>query len=409
MYNDRMERPFVMDMVHEAVARIEEQGEAAFPLFRDPTGPFLAKDAYVFVDDMTGVELVNAAFPSIEGKNLSEFKDAEGKLVQKAIETVVQTTGSGWIDYMWPKPGESASTQKSAFVSKATVNGKSYAVGCGVYLADAPTAPRLTGKMAAPELMTLVRDAAAMLEEKGENAFPEFRNKGSRWFRDETYLFVMTMDGTRIFHAAEPEAEGHNEMDLKDVMGKPFIRMMVDAVNGPGGEGWVHYMYPQPHEIFPAWKSTFVKRATFPSGAQHFVGCGIYDMQMDTAFIEDLVDKAAALVEKEGAASFAQLRDKAGPFFFMDTYVFVMRPDGTELVNPTLPNMEGRNLSDLRDLKGMEVVKDEIAAALKDGKAWLDCYWYKPGGNTQMKKRTYVRKVQSGEETFIVGSGIYVE
>src|SRR5690606_33677594 len=39
MYDDRMERAFVVDLVKTAVGRIEAQGDAAFPLFRDPTGP----------------------------------------------------------------------------------------------------------------------------------------------------------------------------------------------------------------------------------------------------------------------------------------------------------------------------------------------------------------------------------
>jgi signal transduction histidine kinase len=64
----------------------------------------------------------------------------------------------------------------------------------------------------------------------------------------------------------------------------------------------------------------------------------------------------------------------------MDTYVFVDTPDGTELVNPAQPSLEGKNLIDLRDLKGNAVVKDEIAAAMKDG-ALADLYWYKPGQN----------------------------
>ncbi|HEX7024705.1 MAG TPA: cache domain-containing protein, partial [Gemmatimonadales bacterium] len=269
------------------------------------------------------------------------------------------------------------------------------------------TTPRTAEKMTAPDLMKLVREAAAVLEKQGEKAYPEFRKKGSRWFRGDTYFFVFTMDGSRAFHAAEPETEGRNDIALKDVTGKPMIRMMVDAAAGPAGEGWVHYMYPQPDNIFPAWKSAFVKRVTFPSGKQHFVGCGIYSMQMDRAFIEDLVDRAAALVEKQGRNAFAQLRDKRGPFIFMDTYVFVTHPDGTELVNPFVPSLEGRNLSGLKDLSGKAVVKEEIAAALKDGAAWLDGYWYRPGSNTPAKKRTYVRKVQSGKETYIVGSGIY--
>jgi signal transduction histidine kinase len=408
VYNDRMERPFVVDMVHDAVARIEQQGEAAFPLFRDPTGPFLVKDACIR-GRHDRCRVGQRGLPQHRRTEPVGLQGRGGKLVQRDIQTLVRTSGSGWVDHMWPKPGRASPTQKSAFVSMATVKGKAYVVGCGVYLAAAPTAPRIAEKLTAPELMTLVRDGAALLEEKGEKAFPEFRDKGARWFRGETYFFVMTMDGTRVFHGTEPEAEGHNEIGLKDVMGKPFIRMMIDAVARPGGEGWVHYMYPQPNDIFPTWKSAFVKRVTFPSGKQHFIGCGIYNMQMDVAFIEDLVDKAATLVEQQGTGAFAQLRDKAGPFFFMDTYVFVMNPDGTELVNPVLPNMEGRKLIDLRDLKGKAVVKDEIAAAMKEGKAWLDCFWYRPGGNTQAMKRTYVRKVQAGQEVFIVGSGIYVD
>ena len=409
MYNDRMERAFVIDMVTDAVNRIEQLGEAAFPLFRDPTGPYIAKDAYIFVDDMNGVELVNPAFPNIEGKNLLALKDAQGKLVQQETLTLVRTSGHGWIDLMWPRPGESVPTQKSTYVSVANVKGQTYVVGCGVYLADAPRAARVEGEMTAAELMALVRDAAALLEKNGEKAYPEFRKKGTRWFRDETYLFAFTMDGVRSFHAAAPETEGLQAIAQKDAVGRPYVRMMVDAVTGPHGEGWIHYMRERPGEMFATWKSAFVKRVTFPSGKQHVVGCGTYNMQMDKAFIEDLVDRAATLVEKFGRASFGQLRDKTGPFVFMDTYVFVDDVAGVELVNPVVPSLEGRNLLTLKDLSGKAVVKDEIDAAMKQGKAWLECYWYRPGDNVPAKKLTYVKKVQSGSTTFIVGSGIYVD
>jgi hypothetical protein len=38
-------------------------------------------------------------------------------------------------------------------------------------------------------------------------------------------------------------------------------------------------------------------------------GCGIYNMQMDKAFIEDVVNHAAALVADRGKEAFGQLRD----------------------------------------------------------------------------------------------------
>ena len=132
-------------------------------------------------------------------------------------------------------------------------------------------------------------------------------------------------------------------------------------------------------------------------------------MQMDKAFIEDVVNRAATLIADKGEDAFAVLRDKTGPFVFMDTYVFVDSVDGTELVNAAQPTLEGRNLIDLTDVRGTPVVKDEIAAALKDGSLWHEYYWFKPGDNTPALKKTFVRKVRSGTDTFIVGSGIYVE
>lgn len=195
-------------MVKDAIGQIEKNNEAAFRLFHDPREPFRAKDAYIFVIDMNGIDLVNPAFPNLEGRNLLELKDTRGKQLIKEMLQLVQTSGAGWVDYMWPKPGESISTQKSAYVSKAKIGEKWVLVGCGVYLADAPKAISTARKMTAPELMTLVRDGVAVLERQGEKAYPEFRKKGSRWFRDGTYFFVWTMDGVRAFHASNPAGEG---------------------------------------------------------------------------------------------------------------------------------------------------------------------------------------------------------
>lgn len=409
MYNDRMERSFVVDAVKDAVGRIEEKGEAAFPLFHDPKGPFMAKDAYIFVTDPKGIELVNPGFPNLEGRDLLDLKDTQGKPLVREMLKVVETQGSGWVDYMWPKPGESVSTQKSTYVSKAKLRDHWVMVGCGVYLAQAPKAVQATRKMTAPQLMTLVREGAVVFEKQGEAAYPEFRQKGSKWFRDDTYFFVWSLDGTRVFHAANPAVEGLNVSAIKDVLGRPFGRMFLDAAASPSGEGWVHYMYPEPGDIFPTWKSAFVKRVTFPSGKQYIVGCGIYNMQMDKAFIEDVVNRAAALVAARGKEAFPQLRDKTGPFVFMDTYVFLNSPDGTELINPAQPSLEGKNVMEVRDVNGKAFVQEYLAAAMNRGSGWVDYYWYQPGDNTPARKQAYVRKVQSGQDTYVVGSGFYLE
>lgn len=408
MYNDRMERAFVVDAVKDAVKEIEKNPDAAFALFRDPKGPYLVKDAYMFVIKSDGIEIANPAFPNLEGRNLLDLRDTEGQYVIRKMMDLVSTKGSGWVDYMWPKPGESLSTLKSTYVSKAKLGNEWVLVGCGVYLADAPKQTTTARKTTAPELMAFVRDGAALLEREGEKAYPEFRRKGSTWFHDDTYCIVLSMDVTRVLHAADPSTEGQNDSDVRDVYGRPYGRMFVEAANSPSGEGWIHYMYPEPGSIFPTWKSTFVKRVTYPDGKQFVIGSGIYNMQMDRAFIEDVVHRACAVVAKEGRAGFVKLRDKAGPFLFMDTYVFVVTPEGTQVVNPGQPSMEGTNTIDLKDVNGKNVTRQIIEEALKNGSGWVEYYWYKPGDNTPVRKLTYVCKVQFGTETYIVGSGLYV-
>jgi len=409
VYNDRMEPVFVVDMVENAVARIEKNGKAAFPLFYDQKGPFIAKDAYIFVFDEKGNDLVNPAFPNLEGRNLMDMKDTRGKKVIRDMLKVVKKRDSGWVNYMWPKPGDSVSTQKSAYVSKAKMGDQWVLVGSGVYLADAPREKPTAKKMTAPQLMKLVRNAAEEFEKKGEKAYPEFRKKGSKWFHDDTYFFVWDMNGTRVFHAANPAGEGKNMTDLEDIKGRPIGQMILNTGESRTGEGWIHYMYPEPGGMFPEWKSTFVKKVTFPDGKKYIIGCGIYNMQMDRVFVEDEVNRAAELISEKGKKAFNRLRDKTGPFVFMDAYVFVMTKDGTQLVNPAQPSLEGKHLMNIKDLKGKAFVREYTAAALKNGSAWVEYYWYKPGENTPALKETYVKKVKSGKNTYIVGSGFYPE
>jgi len=71
--------------------------------------------------------------------------------------------------------------------------------------------------------MALVNDAAELVLTKGVGAFQEFRIAGSRWRQGDTYLFVLDPKGTMLVHP-DPALEGKNELDLKDINGKPIIR-----------------------------------------------------------------------------------------------------------------------------------------------------------------------------------------
>jgi cytochrome c len=120
-------------LVDKAVALIEKKGKDAFPEFKKKGGEWFKGDAYIFVGDMKGKNLVNAAFPELEGKNTIDLKDANGKPIVQSFIDLLKTKKSGWVDYMWPKPGQTKPSKKVTYVKKAKLGKESVYVGAGYY------------------------------------------------------------------------------------------------------------------------------------------------------------------------------------------------------------------------------------------------------------------------------------
>jgi len=90
-------------------------------------------NTYLFVYDLKSNVLFNAAFPAREGTNTTGQKDANGKLFHHDFIRVAETTGSGWVDYMWPKPGQTEPSRKWAYVKAGNVDGVPSLVAPGFY------------------------------------------------------------------------------------------------------------------------------------------------------------------------------------------------------------------------------------------------------------------------------------
>jgi cytochrome c len=106
---------------------------AAFTEFRKKDSEWLHGDTYLYAYDSTGNVLLNAAFPQREGTNIAGQKDAKGKPFQDEILEVAATQGSGWVSYMFPKPGQSESSEKWAYVKKVTFDGTPGLIASGFY------------------------------------------------------------------------------------------------------------------------------------------------------------------------------------------------------------------------------------------------------------------------------------
>ncbi len=119
-------------MVSNAEAFIREKGaEYALKVFSTRNSPFIDKELYIFVLSTENVMLAHPFNPGLIGKNLSDYKDSNGKFIFQEFKKVVTGKGEGWVDYNWPKPGEQGEFPKSAYVKK--VHGKDMYIGASYY------------------------------------------------------------------------------------------------------------------------------------------------------------------------------------------------------------------------------------------------------------------------------------
>jgi cytochrome c len=124
----------VETLVIKAATLVEKEGKtAAFTEFRKKDSEWLHGDTYLYAYDSKGNVLLNAAFPQREGTNIAGQKDAKGKPFQDEILEVAATQGSGWVSYMFPKPGQSESSEKWAYVKKVTFDGIPGLIASGFY------------------------------------------------------------------------------------------------------------------------------------------------------------------------------------------------------------------------------------------------------------------------------------
>ena len=125
--------------------------------------------------------------------------------------------------------------------------------------------------------------------------------------------------------------------------------------------------------------------------------------------IVSLVDKAAALIQKDGDKAFAEFRKKDSEWLKGEVYVFVDDLEGINLCHPVSPDLEGKNLLNMKDAAGKEFVREMIELLKTKEAGWVEYSWKKPGASTASKKMAYVKKTICGGKPVLVGSGIYVD
>lgn len=123
----------IMAKVDQAATLLEKSGQAAFPEFMGNGSNFLFAGTYIWINDLNGVILMHPIKEKLVGKNLTGIKDKTGKRFIAMGVQVAEEKGSGWIGYLWPKPGVKQVSEKVSYVKKVNTPDGPMVLGCGVY------------------------------------------------------------------------------------------------------------------------------------------------------------------------------------------------------------------------------------------------------------------------------------
>ena len=73
-------------------------------------------DNYFWINDLHPTMVIHPVRPDLNGKDLTNIKDPNGKALFVEFARVAKQNKSGIVNYMWPKPGFNKPVEKSSFV-----------------------------------------------------------------------------------------------------------------------------------------------------------------------------------------------------------------------------------------------------------------------------------------------------
>ncbi|WP_052668792.1 methyl-accepting chemotaxis protein [Nitriliruptor alkaliphilus] len=91
-------------------------------------------EEYFWIQDTDLVMVMHPINEALIGEDLSGIADPDGKLLFIDFDETVAGEGSGFVDYLWPKPGQEAPEPKLSYVSGFEPWG--WIIGTGIYVDD---------------------------------------------------------------------------------------------------------------------------------------------------------------------------------------------------------------------------------------------------------------------------------
>jgi methyl-accepting chemotaxis protein len=133
----------LVQLAHYAIATVHQisdlteaqQKELALRLVRQMR---YNTDDYLWINDMQPVMVMHPIKPDLDGKDMSDYKDPNGKKLFIAFVDVCKSKDEGTVDYFWPKPGHETPVSKLSYVK--LFSPWNWVIGTGIYIDDVEAA-----------------------------------------------------------------------------------------------------------------------------------------------------------------------------------------------------------------------------------------------------------------------------
>jgi len=262
MYQYRDTKDLVK-FVFNASKLLEKEGLSCLSHFKSNRKFYNNQDYYLYIFSIDGKNIYHAGMPNLEGKNLWNIKDIEGKKITQQILSALDDKNNphAWVHYSWWQPGKFYPVPKSSCHFKVTTpEGKDFYVGGGL---NYPHEEK--------EFIRIVVDSAAeLLNKQGENALPKISDPTSMYNYREVKVFVFLANGKTLISPVV--TQGLAEMELlqcsDDVGHKPFIKALKKLKNRE--TTWEVFMAKNRYIRKLTKKCLYIRKTTM-SGKEVFV------------------------------------------------------------------------------------------------------------------------------------------
>ena len=210
------------------------------------------KTGYFWINDLDAKMIMHPIFPKLNGQDLYNWKDKNGKKIFKEFAKLANKDGRGFVDYVWPKPGFENPQPKISYVRIFRPYG--WVIGTGDYIND------VTKKIQEEALKTI--------------SAIRYSGNGYFWINDSSPKMIM--------HPIQPHLDGTDLSTYKDPEGTFLFNEFVKVANENEKGGVVKYLWPKPGKDMPQPKFSYVRKF---KQWDWIVGTG--------AYVDDVDDKVS--------------------------------------------------------------------------------------------------------------------